>query len=283
MIAIEELQRLLSLVRFCEKNDDLEGIEVFRDLLDDDSDGVVLEFLTGALPMLEGQRRGGIAFAIAEHFRKSGDVQGLCRLFTTGDACIRRDVLNALWGEPGANPEMGPTIVQIAIDAASDAAPEVRTEVSSVLQNQCAWGVDVSAGIATLRALLKDRDSRVRRQAGFAVGNFAKRRYEMSACIAPLRRNVGHKDMFVRESSAWALWELSRHKHDIGAAVPDLVKMLTETEDYNKPRMNAAGALLHHAKKSTDNASAVKTSVRAVALAGNQKKIKRFLDELARL
>jgi hypothetical protein len=282
MIDSSELDRLLSLVEFRAVGNYVEGLDAFRNLLDKDSDRTVLRFLTRALRSLEGQRRGGIAFILAEHFRQIGDLANLQKLFATDDPCVKESVLNALWGEPGSNPQMGPGIIQMAIDATNHSAPEVRTEGCSVFQNQCAWGVDVSHALAPLQSLLKDQNDRVRHQAAYAVGNLAKRKYDMAEHIPLLRRNVKHKDMYVREASAWALWQLSRSKHDIGSAVPELVWLLTDTEEYNEQRKKAAGALIHHAKKSADNGKQVKQSIQGVRLDSKRKEIKRFLDQLAR-
>ncbi|MHC4405611.1 MAG: hypothetical protein ACYTG0_38690 [Planctomycetota bacterium] len=183
MVDTAELERLLSLVEYRAEVASVEGLDEFRDRLKDDSNGRVLGFLKRALPKLEGERRGGIAFVIAEHYRETGDVKSVRRLFATDDACQRTGVLDALWAGPGSTPEMGRAIVQMAIDAADDPSPAVRTEASRVLQCQCDWGVDVSAGIAPLRSLLKDRSHRVRHQAAYAVGNLARRKYDMSGCI----------------------------------------------------------------------------------------------------
>lgn len=281
MASESELERLISRVEFRQESNEAEGIDEFRDLLEVDREGRVLRFLCRSLPKLKGQVRGGIAFVLAEHYRKTGAVQSLRELFASNDEYVRESVLNALWGEPGSNPEPGPAIVQMAIDAANDASPGVRTEVSYVLQNQNAWGVDVAAGIGTLRSLLKDPNSRVRHQAAYAVGNLAKSKRDMTSCIAQLRRNVKHKDMYVRESSAWALWQLSRYKHDVSSAVPELVWLLTDTEEYNEPRKKAAGALVHHARKSPENTKVVKAQVQSVVLDKSRREIRKFIEELA--
>jgi HEAT repeat protein len=283
MVNNTELRRLLSLVEFRADINHVEGLDEFRSLLEKDSDGHVLRFLRRALQKLEGQRRGGIAFVIAEHYRKIGDVKRLHRLIVSDDECVRESVLDALWGEPGSNPEMGPAIVQMAIDAADDLSPGVRTQVSWVLRNQCDHGIDVTEGVAPLRSLLKDRNSKVRQQAARAVAAFAKAKYDMRACIPQLRRNVKNKKFYVRESSAWALWQLSRYKHDISSAVPDLVWVLTNDEEYNEERKQAVGALIHHAKKSVDNAAQVIECAGGVTLNGDRKEIKRFVNQLASL
>jgi hypothetical protein len=283
MVASSELGRLLSLVVFDASLSVVEGLDAFRDLLQKDSDGRVLRFLKREMTKLEGKQRGGVAFVIAEHYRRRGDLKNLRKLFAINDAEVKQSVLNALWEEPGSNPQMGPGIVQLAIQATDDPSPGVRTEACYVFQNQCAWGVDVSGAVTPLQSLLNDRSNRVRHQAAYAVGNLAKGKYDVSRNVAPLRRNVRHRDTYVRESSAWALWQLSRHKHEIGSAVPELVQLLTDDEEWDGPRKNAAGALLHHARKSAANAKQVNERVKSVCLDLKRKEIKRFLEQLASL
>ncbi len=283
MMNLPELERLLSLVELRAEVNCIEGLDEFRRLLEKDSDGRVLRFLTQAVQKLVGRKRGGIAFVIAERYRQTGDLKSLRKLFATDDPYVKESVLNALWEKPGSNPAIGPGIVKLAIESATHPALEVRSEACSVLQNQCAWGVDVSAALGPLQSLLKDQKDRVRRQAAYAVGNFAKGKYDMPEHIVLLGRNVKYRDKFVREASAWALWQLSRCKHDIGPAVPELVWLLTDPEEYNEPRKKAAGALIHYAKKSADNRDQVKESVREVNLDLKRKEIRRFLDELGSL
>jgi hypothetical protein len=278
-----ELHRLLSLVKFDARLNHVEGLDAFRRLLEGDSQGDVLQFLNQEMGALDGERRSGIAYVLAENYRLTGELAKLQQLFAIDDSDVRESVLNALWGEPGSNPQMGPGIVQLALQAAAAPAPGMRTEACSVFQNQCAWGVDVSAALAPLQVLLADPVPRVRHQAAFAVGNLAKRKYDMSQHMAQLRRNIRHADVFVRDAGAWALWQLSRHKHDIGPAVPELVEMLTDNEEWSGPRKNAIGALLHHARKSTYNAQLVEQCVSRANLNLKIKEIPRFLEILARL
>jgi HEAT repeat protein len=283
MATTTELERLLSLVVWNARISFIEGLDPFRNLLEHDADGHVLRFLSRHLRGLQGKRRGGIAFVLAENYRRKGDVRNLRRLFATNDAEVKASVLDALKGEPGANSQMGPNIVQMAIKAARHASADVRTYASSVLQSQSAWGVDVQDAIGPLQDLLKDANQRVRHQASYAVGNLARHKYDMSACIPQLRRNLSHDILYVREASAWALWQLSRKKHDIASAVPDLVGLLKEDEDYNGPRKQAVGALIHHAKKSPENVRDVRDRVRAAALNGHRKEITRLFSELGEL
>jgi HEAT repeat protein len=283
MATLTELKRLLALVVWDSRLSVTEGLTPFRNLLEHDADGHVLRFLSRELPNLQGQKRGAIAFAIAENYRRNGEMKKLQELFATDDENVKSSVLDALQGEPGSNPQMGPAIVQMAIQAMSLASPAVRTVASSVIQNQCAWGVDVKDAIGPLQELLKDENQRVRHQASYAVGNLAKRKYNMSACIPHLRRNVKHSVLYVREASAWALWHLSRSRHDISSAVPELIWLLTDENEYNGPRKQAAGALIHHAKKSPENAAAVRDRVRAAALDEEHKEIRKFASDLGTL
>jgi HEAT repeat protein len=280
---LPELRRLLAGVVYHRAGSCFEGLDVFRQLLENDPDGHVQRFLRGALRRLQGKKAGGVAYALAEHYRKVGDLKGIERLFAAGDADVRESVLNALWGEPGSNPAMGPGIVRLAVAAADDPAPGVRVEVGFVLQNQSAWGVDVSAGVEPLRRLLADNDAGVRRQAAYAVGNLARRRYDLARHVAPLRRNAKHRDVFVREPAAWALWRLSRGGYDIGSAVPELVRLLTDDSDWSDPRKNAAGALLDHSKKSAANREQVSRQLRGVRLDATRKEIKTFLARFEEL
>lgn len=283
MATLSELKRLLALVVWDARLSVTEGLTPFRNLLEHDADGRVLRFLNRELPKLQGERRGAIAFAVAENYRRRGDLKNLRDLFATDDDHVKRSVLDALQGEPGSNPQMGPAIVQMAIQSMGHASPAVRTVACSVIQNQCAWGVDVKDAIAPLQHLLKDANQRVRHQASYAVGTLAKRKYNMSDCIPQLRRNIKHNVLYVREASAWALWHLSRGRHDISSAVPELVWLLTDEDEYNGPRKQAAGALIHHAKKSPDNAADVKNRVRAAKLNEEHKEIRRLVGDLGKL
>jgi hypothetical protein len=281
MATAAELRQLLSLVQFDARLNSIEGLTAFRNLLEQDSDGSVVRFLNRELPKLEGQRRGGIAWALAERYRQTGNLQSLQELYATDDSEVKTSVLNALWGQPGSTPEMGPGIVRLATDATSHASPEVRAEACSVIQNQCGWKQDVSNAVTPLLRLLSDDCDRVRSQAACAVGNLAKRKYDVSLVVVPLGHNVRHKDVSVRSYSAWALWQISRAKHEIGDAVPELVQLLADDEDWNDPRKNAVGALLHHAQKTRGNLEQVRRCLKRVRLDPENKQIHRFLEQLA--
>lgn len=275
-----ELNRLLSQVVWNARLSYVEGIDVFRNLLGSENEGKVLSFLIRALAMLEGKERGGIAYVIAEHYRMKGDLKKLQKLFVTEDADVKESVLDALQGEPGLNPLMGPGIVQMAVSAMQHDSPGVRTVACSVIQSQCAWGVEVGSAIPCLQDRLNDKIARVRHQASYAIGNLAKRRYNMSSAISDLRRNIKHDHMEVRVASAWALWQLSRSKHDITAALPELIWLMTDAQENNEHRKQAAGALLNHAKKSTENAIDVKDIARNADLPLEYKEVQRFVNEL---
>jgi len=132
----------------------------FRHLLETDRDGGVVTFLEQALSTLAGGERAGIAFVLAEHYRKTGHLTLLQNLYALDDPQVKGAVLNGLWGEPGASPEMGPGIVALAIEGAAHLIPGVRTEACYVFQNLSAWRVDVTAALGPLLLLLDDPEWR---------------------------------------------------------------------------------------------------------------------------
>jgi HEAT repeat protein len=281
MATTSELRQLLSLVQFDARQNCIEGLTAFRNLLEHDSDGSIVQFLNREMPKLESKRRAGIAYVLAEHYRQIGNLKCLQQVYASDDSEVQASVLNALWGQPGSNPEMGPGIVRVAIDATCHVAPEVRAEACSVIQNQCGWKVDVSTAVAPLLRLLEDESARVRMQAACAVGNLAKSKYDVLLHVVPLGHNVRHEDAAVRNYSAWALWQISRGKHDIGNAVPELVQLLTDDDDCNDPRKHAVGALLHHAQKASGNLEQVRRCLKAVSLDAKYKQVQRFQEQLA--
>jgi hypothetical protein len=283
VITTAELRRLLSLVEFNERLHVHEGITPFRSLLERDADGHVAQFLRDEFAGLVGKRRAAIAFVLAEHYRLTGDLARLAKLYADDDPEAKRMTLNALWGSPGSNPEMGPGIVQLALDGACHPDSAVRTEACYVIQNQCAWKTDVDVAVEPLRRLLDDASDRVRMQAACAVGNLAKRKYDLSGHIAPLGRNLCCRDASVRNYSAWALWQLSKHKRDIGAAAFDLAQALMADDEWSAPRKNAAGALLHHAKKSPANIAQVRQHLASVRLNSQYAEVRRLTEQLASL
>jgi HEAT repeat protein len=278
-----ELIRLLEQVTYDPRLKVTEGFTPFRNALRADADGIVLQFLNREMPQLQGEIRGGIAFAIAEYYWLTGDVEHLRQLYYREDVDVKESVLNALTGEPGSNPQMGPAIVQLAIEGMSDDSAKVRQTACQVVQNQCAWGSEVTAAVPPLRSLLKDASEDVRYFAAYAVGKLAKGRYDMESHIAGLEANMKSGNIHLRAASAWALWQMSRFKHDIGLAIAGLARLLADRGDYNEPRKRAAGALLHHAKKSAKNAAEVKHQVKKVGLVSNYKEVRRFLKQLGEL
>lgn len=280
-----ELARLLSLVTYDSRLKYVDGLQPFRSMLRAEPDDSVLRFLTRALVGLEGEVKGGVAFVIAEHYLATGSLLALERLFATDEADVKASVLGGLWGEPPASsPEMGPGVVALALEATAHSAPNVRAAACSAIQNQCAWGVDVSPTCGALLSLLGDPDGNVRMQAACAVGNLAKRKYDVSLHVSALQRNLSDQVSYVRAYSAWALWQLSRSRHDIGRAVPELVRLLAsrDTEDDNS-RKSAAGALLHHGGKSAENRQRVRQAVESADLDRSRKGVRRFEDQLAHL
>ncbi|HZL90703.1 MAG TPA: hypothetical protein VFB96_20205 [Pirellulaceae bacterium] len=278
-----ELALLLDKLTFDRRLNVVEGLTPFRNALRADADGNVLRFLNRQISELQGERRGGIAFAIAEHYRLTGNVEELRRLFFREDVYVKEPVLDALTGEPGSNSDMGAAIVQLAIEGMSDASEKVRSTACRVVQNQCAGDSDVTAAVLPLRSLLDDASDDVRYFAAYAVGNLAKTGYDMVSHIASLTANMKSGSIHLRAASAWALWQLSRSKHDIGPAIAELAQLLADRGDYNEPRKRAAGALLNHAKKSSKNASQVKQQVKKTRLDSNFKEVNRFLEQLGRI
>ncbi len=220
------------------------------------------------------------AFHRANALREAGDLAGLRQLFQSGDAGVKAGVLNGLTGEPGLNPEMGPGIVALAIEGAGHTSPEVRHWACVVFQNQSAWRVDVATAIAPLLNLLSDSDWEVRRMAAFAVGNVYKRRYDFAPHFSALHRLLSDQNHFVSEAAAWAISKMAAARYDIGPAVPDLFVLLGSGQDSDRPRKEAARALLHHARKTSQALEQVKQGVARGGLDARRKEVKRFLDQL---
>jgi HEAT repeat protein len=223
------------------------------------------------------------AFHRANELREVGDLDGLKKLFESGDAAVKAGVLNGLTGEPGHNPAMGPGIIALAVEGASHPSPEVRHWACFVFQDQSGWGVNVADAVGPLLTLLSDSDAEVRRMAAFATGNVYRRRFDFAPHFSALRRLLGDKALYVPEAAAWALAKMSRARHDIGLAVPQLLRVLASGQDYAEPRKAAARALLHHAKKSRVACDQVKQAIASVKLDHQRKEVKRFLDRLSGL
>jgi len=245
--------------------------------------------------------RGGIAFALGERYLGIGDLAAIQALYELPDVEIQKSVLNALWSEPYAVAGMGDGIVALAVQGTQHADAGVRAEAASVVQNQSAWGVSVAAAIEPLERLLTDAAPRVLQQAGYAVGNVsrltraerrkqaaaagnaAQEKCDLTAHISPLTVNVRHEDIYVRKASAWALWQLSKQRYDISDTVTNLAHVLASADDYSDPRKFAAGALIHHARKSAEDRDVVRRSVACESLDAGRKEIARFLNELGEL
>jgi HEAT repeat protein len=172
-------------------------------------------------------------------------------------------------------------VVALAIQAIRDPDAGVRTEACAVLQNQCAWKVDVSQAIQPLTGLLGDPAWRVRHQAAYACGNFAgQKQYDLIVMVSPLTLNLAHENIYVRVASAWALWKLAK-RHDLSAAVPELARILASDDDYDAARKNAAGALLCWAKRAPAHLSEVRGAVSELIVDVKRKEVARFVRELA--
>jgi hypothetical protein len=172
------------------------------------------------------------AFHRATELREAGDLDGLKKLFKSGDVAVKAGVLNGLTGAPGHNPAMGPGIIALAVEGASHPSPEIRRWACFVFQDQSGWGVDVANAVGPLLALLGDSDPEVRRMAAFATGNVYKRRFDFASHFTALRQLLRDQALYVPAAAAWALAKMSRAKHDIGPAVPELVSVLASGQDY---------------------------------------------------
>ncbi len=285
MVKLSELRQIVALALAEEPSSYLgpnyhDAILRFGILLERGETGKTIPFLHAEMNKLQGEKRGRLAYVLAKHYLQKGDVPRLRGLYDDEEPAVQESVLNALWYEPG--PGAGPAALGMAIEATESRSPGVRTAACFAIQNQCA-ALDASAAIGPLKRLLADRSAHVRRQAACAAGNLAKQRYDVSKLLPQLRRNMKHKNRSVRNYSAWAVWQLSRSKHDVAAAVPDLVRLLGVEEENNEHRKNAVGALLHHARKSADNARQVQAAVKGAKLDRNYREIPPFLSKLDKL
>ncbi len=284
MTSSAELERLLSLVQFDPTSNSTTGVEAFQDLLDGDEQTKTVRFLVRKLPTLDSRRAGNMAFILANYYsRVTRDLDGIRQLFVMEDPRIKRSVLGTLSGNPGSNLALGAGIVDMALQSMHHPDPGVREQACWVIQNQAAWKMDVTAAVEPLQSLLNDDNLAVRRQAAYAIAILAKGKYDMSAHIDGLRQNVRHADIYVKEAAAGALWKLSSSRHDISAAVQELVQLLADKDDYDLHAKNAAGALIHHAKKSETNLKQVRQALKKVRLNSTRKEIARFVDQLAKV
>jgi hypothetical protein len=285
MVKLSELRQIVALALAEEPSSYLEpnyhdAIFQLGILLKREGTGKTVRFLHAEMNKVQGEKRGRLAYVLAKHYFQKGDVPRLRSLYDEEEPAVQQSVLDALWVDPG--PGAALAALGMAIEATESQSPGVRTAACFVIQNQCA-AVDASAAIVSLKRLLADRSADVRRQAACAAGNLAKQRYHVSTLLPQLRRNMKHKNRSVRNYSAWAVWQLSRSKHDVAAAVPDLVRLLGVEEENNEHRKNAVGALLHHARKSADNARQVQAAVKGAKLNREYREIPPFLSKLAKL
>ena len=283
MVDREALVELVSEIVYQPNGNWFEGINPVRTALGADEDGSGAAVLLQQLDTLQGKVRGVVAFALSDRFRQLGNLAAIRALYAIDDAYVKESVLNGLWGEPYASPELGPGIVALAIAGAAHPAAEVRTEACYVIQNQSAWRVDVTDALVPLQRLLADPEWRVRHMAAYATGNVGKAKVDMTPHVAVLTDNLRDANTQVRSAAAWALWQLSRKKHDIGRAAQALVDCLESTEEYNELRKRAGGALLHHARKSPDAKRQVAAMVAVAALNPALKEIATFLLRLSQV
>jgi len=222
-------------------------------------------------------------FKRATQLREAGNLSAIQKLFAGGDAAIKKNVLNGLAGKAGGGPEVGEGIIALAVEGAGHPSPMVRYWAAKVIQEQGAYRVDVTPAHTALLELLADPEPEVRRMAAYAVGNVCKQRLDWTRHFAALRQLVQDKSLYVPEAAARALANLSRARLDIGPAVPDLVRVLSEGDDYDEPRKEAAKALLHHARKSPEGRKQVHRAVQGTALDPGRREVRRFLEQLGDL
>lgn len=279
MASREEMQQLLKSACSDDRRVAEKASFELRRLLRSSDAVAALTFLVTEIPKVEAAKRGCLAFPLAEYYLKQGRQAELESLVNDPDAAIRESAFNALWGTAPA--EMGPAIVAWVSRGITDPAPEVRAESCRVVQNQSANGVDVTTVVPQVIASLSDRNADVRSAAAYAVGNLAKKKYPVAAALTQLRRNLKHRHQQVRGSSAWAIWQMSRYRTDIGKAIGDLLRMMSRPDEGGYYIQHAAGAVLHHARKSAENADQVQTLVEPIAWDRNVPELSRFLEKLA--
>jgi hypothetical protein len=222
------------------------------------------------------------AFQRAKDLRKKGNIAALKKLFHNGDAAIKASVLNGLAGNANDNLQMGPVVIELAVEGAGHESAAVRYWACDVFQQLGDYGVDVSAAVEPLFALLQDPAAKVRRIAAYAAGNLCKQKLDWSRHFAALIGLLGDDDLYVPEAAAWALANFSRAKFDLRPAIGELLKVFTIDRDYDEPAKEAAKALLHHAKKSKQNREEVCEAVAKENLDESRKVVKRFVDKLHR-
>jgi hypothetical protein len=280
MIKKSELEKLISKVYFEPRYNAVEGTEQFRFMLEKEDSTKVLEFLKQQLSYLEGKVHASIIFVIAEHYRKTSQLEAIQQLYYTQEALGQSAVLNALWGKSGPDRDIGSGIVALAIEAMQSQSAEVRVQACFVIMNQSDYS-DITKSLKPLTEMLKDPDERVRLQAERAVGNISKHKYDLSNFIPLLKRNLKHKCTYVREDAAWALWQMVRKKYDISMAINDLSLLLAD--DSKEVRKQAIGVLLNFAKKSNKNATLTRKAIKTVSINMSFKEIERFTNKLNEL
>jgi hypothetical protein len=260
-----ELQELISKVGYDSRLKYVTGLPALHALLRKDDDGKVRAELTRAWRHLTGMPRAGIAFVLAERARETGDIDRLRTLLEDEDIDVKAYVLDALCGSPESGKDLGPAMLQLAIQATQHPAAKVRAAACRAIQNQAAYKTPANAAVDPIRGLLSDPDDLVRLHAACAVGQLARRKLDVSTCLEPLLQDLGVQDPYVQKHIAWALWQMANSRHDIGAAVSGLIGMLKSSNDRTDIRRNAAGALLAFARQRSANCELVmKSFIRAI-------------------
>ena len=276
----ELLERLLAGITYRRELSAFENHSELSELLEDDADGTTLEYLYGAIGRMPSETRGAVVAMVAGRLFELGDERRIRELLATDDASVQYFALFAFTGRPTASATLGPLVVSLAIAATRSVDARVRAATCVVIQNQCAWKVDVKNALEPLQRLLSDRVDSVRRAAAFALGHLAKHRYQVGPLLPDLRRTLVDSSVQVREGAAWAVAQFSRAKGDISSAVPELLQALQTPEAYYELLRAAAGALTHHAKKSTADRHQVRAELAKVTLDMTLKPVRKLVDEI---
>lgn len=246
------------------------------------TDPSIAPLIVAEMPRLADGLQPVVAFALARHYLEVGSTDALARLIDHPRGDVVAAVLNGLTGEP-PDSQIADAVVSLANRYTQHPDPQVRHMAAAALQNQAAWKVDVSSAVPLVVDLLTDEDAEVRIKAAYTVAGFAKARHDMSIALPALAASLADHNLYVTEAAAAALWQMSRARHDLAAVVTPLVAVLESRIDYADARKQAAGALLHHSRKSRDNASTVREAVAGADLDKSRRENSKFLTQLAEL
>jgi hypothetical protein len=248
--------------------------------LESDSD-TAIRLLMREILGASGKKRSVLTYILVQHLVSVGDLANIGILWAEDDPQVREAVLNGMAYAHCPNVEVETAIVNIAVAGSESPVPSIRKMTCHLLKERSTKEVDMTAAINSLYRLLSDESQAVRHMACYAIGHFAKiSRYDLNRFIELLRDNAEHTHVHVRDAAGWALWQFSRHKYSIAIAVPQLLAILNDPDSYNEPRKKAVGALLHHAKKSAENAQSVLALVKQHPFDVRHKETLKFVEQL---